>query len=44
MIEMSNTIWNEWFYTDRFHGKPYPFIDNYCKSKRKAKEEEEKEV
>ena len=25
---MSNTIWNEWYYTDRFLNKPYPFIDN----------------
>ncbi len=43
---MSNTIWNEWYYTDRFLGKPYPFVDNYgpksgskddCGTKRKYK-------
>ena len=23
-----NTIWNQWYYQNRFLGKPYPFIDN----------------
>lgn len=31
VIQMSNTIWNEWYCTDRFLNKPYPFIDNICK-------------
>ena len=26
---MGNTIWNDWYYCDRFLRKPYPFIDNY---------------
>ena len=38
---MSNTIWNERYYTDRFHGKPYPFTDNYCKRQRKEKTKKE---
>jgi hypothetical protein len=28
---MANTIWNQWYYQDRFLGKPYPFINNYPK-------------
>lgn len=37
MKNMSNTIWNEWWYTGRFHNKPYPFSDNYCSPRVKSK-------
>ncbi len=39
---MSNTIWNEWYYTDRFINKPYPFIDNICKRQIDKQGEKEK--
>ncbi len=51
---MANTIWNTWYYQDRFLGKPYPFINNYPKplrekenqklQKKKKKSKLEKEL
>ena len=37
-----NTIWNEWYYQDRFIGKKYPFIDNIPKFDEDIKTKEEK--
>ena len=39
---MANTLWSEWYYCDRFLGKPYPFIDNYPRLKRINKKSDEK--
>ncbi len=41
--KIANTIWNNWYYCDRFLGKPYPFIDNYPKPKINKNNEEIKE-
>ncbi len=38
---MANTIWNQWYYQDRFLGKQYPFINNYPKPRKINKEEQE---
>jgi len=36
---MGNTIWNQWYYCDRFLGKPYPFIDNYSRPRIKESQQ-----